>query len=148
MTRQRADRGRRLGRAVVIVAVLVVVVLVALGIQTFGGGFRQLANDVVHLNTASSGGTALDPSEFASGACAAYPPTNGDNGKTVFLDAGHGGIDPGGIGATESGQTIDESTVNLAIELDAMGILRADGYRVVVSRTGEHDGGQIGPGGH
>jgi hypothetical protein len=49
--------------------------------------------------------------------------------------AGHGGIDPGGVGTTSAGQQVDESTVNLAIELDAMAVLRARGYRVVVSRT-------------
>ena len=65
----------------------------------------------------------------------AFAPTAGDNNKTVFLDAGHGGIDPGGVGTTESGQTIYESDVNLAIELDTMALLRARGYRVVVSRT-------------
>jgi N-acetylmuramoyl-L-alanine amidase len=64
-----------------------------------------------------------------------YPPTQGDQHETVFLDAGHGGIDPGGVGTTRSGATITESTVNLAIELDTMAILRAQGYRVVVSRT-------------
>ena len=135
MTRRPADPRRRLGRAVIVVAVLVVIVLIALGVHSFGGEVKQLANDVVHLNDPSSQGTPLDPSAFASGACVAFPPTNGDNGKTVFLDAGHGGIDPGGVGTTESGQTVYESTVNLAIELDAMTLLRADGYRVVVSRT-------------
>ncbi len=41
------------------------------------------------------------------------------------------------MGTTESGQTIYESDINLPIELDAMAILRANGYRVVVSRTGD-----------
>jgi N-acetylmuramoyl-L-alanine amidase len=65
----------------------------------------------------------------------AFPPTAGDRHETVFLDAGHGGLDPGGVGSTEAGASVKESTVNLAIELDAMAILRAQGYRVVVSRT-------------
>jgi N-acetylmuramoyl-L-alanine amidase len=65
----------------------------------------------------------------------AFPPTDGDRHETVFLDAGHGGIDPGGVGTTEAGAAVKESTVNLAIELDVMAILRAQGYRVVVSRT-------------
>jgi N-acetylmuramoyl-L-alanine amidase len=78
---------------------------------------------------------AIDPALFSSGACMAFPPTDGDRHETVFLDAGHGGLDPGGVGTTESGATVEESTVNLAIELDAMAILRAQGYRVVVSRT-------------
>jgi N-acetylmuramoyl-L-alanine amidase len=67
----------------------------------------------------------------------AYAPSVGDNHKTVFLDAGHGGIDPGGVGTTPSGQHVEESMVNLTIELDAMALLRARGYRVVVSRTGD-----------
>ena len=80
-------------------------------------------------------GQAVDPRLFSPGACMAFPPTSGDRHETVFLDAGHGGIDPGAVGTTESGATVDESTVNLAIELDTMTLLRARGYRVVVSRT-------------
>jgi N-acetylmuramoyl-L-alanine amidase len=81
---------------------------------------------------------AIDPALFYPGACVAFDPTTppgGDKNETVFLDAGHGGIDPGAVGSTESGAQVDESTVNLAVELDAAAILRAEGYRVVVSRT-------------
>jgi N-acetylmuramoyl-L-alanine amidase len=78
---------------------------------------------------------AIDPALFSPGACMEFPPTGGDRHETVFLDAGHGGIDPGGVGTTEAGATVEESTVNLAIELDVTAILRAQGYRVVVSRT-------------
>ena len=145
MTHQRSEPRRRLGRAIVIVSGLVLIVLIALGVRTFGGEVRQLANDVVHLGTPSTDGTPLDPSAFASGACMSFPPTDGNNGKTVFLDAGHGGLDPGGVGTTESGQTVYESNVNLAIELDAMAILRADGYRVVVSRTADTTVVKLGP---
>jgi N-acetylmuramoyl-L-alanine amidase len=79
---------------------------------------------------------AVDPALFAEGACVAFPPTAGNRHETVFLDAGHGGLDPGGTGTTEAGQTVEESTVNLAIELDVTTTLRAQGYRVVDSRTG------------
>lgn len=65
----------------------------------------------------------------------AFAPTVGDRHQTVFLDAGHGGIDPGGTGVDEAGDSIDEAPVNLAIELDTLALLRAKGYRVVVSRT-------------
>jgi N-acetylmuramoyl-L-alanine amidase len=65
----------------------------------------------------------------------AFAPTKGDRHQTVFLDAGHGGIDPGGVGTTQSGKTIDEAHVTLPVELDAMSLLRAKGFRVVVSRT-------------
>jgi N-acetylmuramoyl-L-alanine amidase len=79
--------------------------------------------------------TQLDPSAFAAGACEAFEPTKGDRHETVFLDAGHGGVDPGGVGTTEAGKTIDEADETLPVELDAMALLRAKGFRVVVSRT-------------
>lgn len=134
MTRRSTDR-RLLRRSIFVVAALFVAVVAALGALSFGPTVRRLAADVAHLGTGSSDGTPLDPSAFSAGACEEFPPTDGRNGKTVFLDAGHGGIDPGGVGTTESGTAIHESDVNLAIELDTMGSLRAHGYRVVVSRT-------------
>jgi len=81
------------------------------------------------------GGQAVDPALFSPGACVAFAPTAGDRHETVFLDAGHGGIDPGAVGTTQNGTPVSESAVNLPIELDTMAILRAEGYRVVVSRT-------------
>jgi N-acetylmuramoyl-L-alanine amidase len=86
-------------------------------------------------DVASANGQPVDPALFSPGACMAFSPTAGDRHETVFLDAGHGGIDPGGTGTTESGAAVEESMVNLPIELDTMAILRAQGYRVVVSRT-------------
>jgi N-acetylmuramoyl-L-alanine amidase len=88
-----------------------------------------------HLDRARPAVQAIDPALFSPGACEAFAPTSGDRNQTVFLDAGHGGIDPGAVGSTESGATIEESTINLSIELDTMAVLRAQGYRVVVSRT-------------
>ncbi len=96
---------------------------------------RTGALAAVHLG-GTAGGQSLDPSLFATGSCVAYPPTQGDRGATVFLDAGHGGMDPGGVGTTESGATIYEAHETLPVELDVMAMLRSDGYRVVVSRTG------------
>src|ERR1700722_8996119 len=84
------------------------------------------------------GGTskkAIDPSYFANGSCLRYQPTSGNRHITVFLDAGHGGIDPGAVGTTESGTTIYEAEVTLRVELDALALLRSKGFTVVVSRT-------------
>jgi N-acetylmuramoyl-L-alanine amidase len=86
-------------------------------------------------NGGSSTSQPVDASAFAAGACMAFAPTAGDRGETVFLDAGHGGIDPGGVGTTESGHTITEAAETLRVELDATALLRASGFRVVVSRT-------------
>jgi N-acetylmuramoyl-L-alanine amidase len=86
-----------------------------------------------HITT---GGVPVDSAEFANGACVSFGPTSGDNHQTVFLDAGHGGIDPGAQGVTETGKTIEEADETLPVELDTMALLRAEGYRVVVSRTG------------
>jgi len=97
----------------------------------------QLGDAVFHWSPANSpSAQALSP-DMATGACVALSPTHGDNHRTVFLDAGHGGSDPGGVGSTQSGQAVAESTVNLAIELHAADLLRAQGYRVVVSRTSD-----------
>jgi len=87
------------------------------------------------LSTSTAGGAPVDASRFSRGACEAFPPTTGDSHHTVFIDAGHGGVDPGGQGVTESGKVIYEAGENLAIELETMNLLRAEGYRVVVSRT-------------
>jgi N-acetylmuramoyl-L-alanine amidase len=85
---------------------------------------------------AGAGSTyAVDPNAFSPGACVSYAPTSGDRHLTVFLDAGHGGIDPGAVGTTESGATVYEADETLPVELDTAKILRADGFRVVVSRT-------------
>ncbi|MHB1854014.1 MAG: N-acetylmuramoyl-L-alanine amidase family protein [Acidimicrobiales bacterium] len=78
---------------------------------------------------------AIDPSRFAPGACVAYPPTEGNRGLTVFLDAGHGGPDPGAAGTTLSGATVLEKTVTLAVVDQTVPILRQEGFRIVVSRT-------------
>ena len=83
---------------------------------------------------------------FAPGACVAFSPTANDRGLTVFLDAGHDGIDPGAAVTTESGQIIYESHETLAVELDTMTILRRQGFRVVVSRTRDTSLIRLGPG--
>ena len=80
-------------------------------------------------------GRAIDARYFEPGACVEYPPTSGDRHLTVFLDAGHGGLDPGGVGETKSGQTIYEADETLPVELDTMRLLRSKGFTVVVSRT-------------
>ncbi|HEY1651761.1 MAG TPA: N-acetylmuramoyl-L-alanine amidase [Acidimicrobiales bacterium] len=82
-------------------------------------------------------GQPVDAHAFEPGACVEYPPTTGDRHLTVFLDAGHGGIDPGGVGEDEAGDPVDEADETLPVELDTMALLRTKGFTVVVSRTGD-----------
>jgi len=79
----------------------------------------------------------VDARLFEPGACVEYPPTKGDRHLTVFLDAGHGGLDPGGVGADENGNTVYEADETLPVEMDTMQLLRAKGFTVAVSRTGD-----------
>jgi N-acetylmuramoyl-L-alanine amidase len=90
---------------------------------------------VATRSSASSDGQPVDPSVFSSGSCLAFAPTAGNRQQTVFLDAGHGGPDPGSVGTTRSGTTIYEARETLPVELDTTALLRRDGFRVVVSRT-------------
>src|SRR5205823_10170690 len=70
---------------------------------------------------------------FSPDACVAFPATAAGPAKaTVFLDAGHGGVDPGTGGRTSRGKRIQEKTATLAVVKAATEQLRAAGYRVVV----------------
>ena len=80
-------------------------------------------------------GRAIDSKYFEPGSCVEFDPTSGDRHLIVFLDAGHGGIDPGGVGETESGATIYEEDETLPVELDTAKVLEGKGFTVVVSRT-------------
>lgn len=149
MTTRNAAPRRRPRTVIGVLTFFVVIVAAGFLFRSFGGDLKQVAG----VATKPDQGVALDPTYFASGACMAFAPTAGNADKTVFLDAGHGGIDPGGVGVTEAGQTIDESNVNLGIVQVATALLRARGFRVVVSRTedttvlrlgsGDTDGGLL-----
>lgn len=87
----------------------------------------------------------LDPVGFVPGACVALGPTAGDRQRTVFLDAGHGGLDPGASGVSASGRSIDESELTLPVALATAELLRARGYRVALSRITDTVGIRLTP---
>jgi len=73
---------------------------------------------------------------FAVGSCVVFAPTSRERRHgTVFIDAGHGGPDPGAVGVTLAGKPVHEADETLRVALDAVPLLLARGYRVVLSRT-------------
>jgi N-acetylmuramoyl-L-alanine amidase len=147
------DHGRLLAGGLTIV----LIVLAAIGATVGSGhGPSKPTTDSPPVTTAghhpagathtAPGEQALDPSFFAAGSCISFPPTSGNRHTTVFLDAGHGGQDPGAVGTTESGTTIYEDNETLPVELDTMALLRAQGFTVVVSRTRDSTVLRLGPG--
>lgn len=90
--------------------------------QASGGGPQPVAAGELTLS-------GLQP-----GACTSYPPSGTEQGKTVFVDPGHGGLDPGVVGSY-GGRPVLEKDVTLAVGKDLAAMLRSDGYRVVLSRT-------------
>ena len=84
-------------------------------------------------------GPALAASQIAlpgleAGACITFSPTHAGSGETVFLDPGHGGLDPGVVVGSGARQVLEkDATLSVASRLSAL--LRADGYRVAMART-------------
>lgn len=72
------------------------------------------------------------PGGMAAGTCIEYSPTGPDRHHTVFIDPGHGGPDPGGVGIG-----LQEKDVTLAVGLRLRDRLRADGFHVVMSRVSD-----------
>jgi N-acetylmuramoyl-L-alanine amidase len=136
-SRRRSHPIRRgLGLVGLVSAVVIALVVVSPGRRLSGIGAQE--SEAQHgSHRDADGSVAIDPGYFAAGACEMYGPTHGNRHVVVFLDAGHGGIDPGGTGTTASGQQVSESTLTLPVELDTMALLRADGFSVVVSRTAD-----------
>lgn len=93
------------------------------------------------------GGHAVDASRFNPGSCLSFAPTSAEpSGRTVFIDAGHGGPDPGAVGVTEGGKPVHEAAETLRVALAALPLLRAAGYRVVLSRTATQEVARPAPG--
>lgn len=83
-----------------------------------------------------AGRRAVARSLFEPGSCVLFGPTADRRHLRVFIDAGHGGPDPGGVGRTSGGQTVGEAPLNVLVATDAATLLRRHGFSVVLSRTG------------
>jgi N-acetylmuramoyl-L-alanine amidase len=86
---------------------------------------------------------ASDPSNTR---CVSLPPTGTARGQTIFVDPGHGGLDPGAVGTTSDGSSVSEKDATLGVGLALAPLLRADGFNVVMSRTTDTTVAQLDPG--
>jgi len=111
---------------------LALVAVVALATPRLIDAWRQPASP---SNSPAGAPTQVSVPGLESGACISFPPTHGRLNKTVFVDPGHGGLDPGVVGTTASGATVQEKGATLAVAWRLAGLLRADGYVVVMART-------------
>lgn len=59
--------------------------------------------------------------------------------RSITIDPGHGGSDPGACFTDENGTLWRETDINLAVSLKVRDILEANGVRVVMTRTTEED---------
>jgi N-acetylmuramoyl-L-alanine amidase len=105
---------------------------------------RLMAADQASATSLSSGGqasvTQVTPVALPgleSGACLRYAPTRGRRDLTIFLDAGHGGLDPGVVGTTAAGRSVLEKDATLGVATRLAVLLRADGFSVVMARTAD-----------
>jgi N-acetylmuramoyl-L-alanine amidase len=78
------------------------------------------------------------------GACLSLAAIDRRSDKTVFIDPGHGGLDPGVVGMT-GGRQILEKDVALAVGIRLATLLSDGGYRVVMSRTKDSSVTNLGP---
>ena len=112
--------------------------LLACALVLTGGLAIYAARSAVPAGEAKAGqvGSPLAVPGVDAGACVSFAPGGAANGRTVFLDPGHGGLDPGVVGSV-AGKQVLEKDLTLTIAIRVAAALRADGYRVVMSRVGD-----------
>jgi N-acetylmuramoyl-L-alanine amidase len=125
---RRRQRSFTLLRSALVAALVVACLLV---VPAVIGGLRSSGAQVPGPGRAE-GQVAL--SGLESGACMSFAPALGQGSKTVFIDPGHGGLDPGVVGESR-GQTVLEKDVALVVGMRLAALLQGDGYRVVLART-------------
>jgi N-acetylmuramoyl-L-alanine amidase len=74
----------------------VVVFVLAATIAVAGSAYLAVgSNSKPKRRSTSERPRPLDPALFTTGSCESFSPTRGGLRRTVFLDVGHGGLDPG-----------------------------------------------------
>ena len=147
--RRRAASGRLIGLALGVVAVLAATVSVhtlldwradtvangtAAALQAVGAGVKTGApaaqprpgSRVLQVKSPDL------PAGLVAGTCVQFDPTGADRHRTIYVDPGHGGPDPGAVG-----NGLAEDTLTLAVGLQLKDMLRADGFHVILSRVAD-----------
>ncbi len=120
-----------------IALVLALLMALAFGVIRFADATGNAIVTAAKLNPQPSPSSVANHvlvPDLESGACMSLAPTHAGSGQTVFIDPGHGGLDPGVVGGTAAHQVL-EKDATLAVALRLSDLLRAAGYRVVMART-------------
>lgn len=125
-------RRRRLVLATSLLILVAAAVVVGMG--GAGAGASGSAGGAIQTGMSPR---SVDAAAYAGGACILYPPTAGNRHRTVFLDAAGGVGAPSLTGTTASGRRLRGGELTLQIELDTVRLLRARGFTVVASRSGQ-----------
>lgn len=120
-------------RTALALALLSVLAYGAVRITQVGGSSIATAANLIQLVKPVAAPAQIALPGLETGACMSLPPTGPGSGQTVFIDPGHGGLDPGVVGA--GAHPVLEKDATLAVALQLSGLLRGDGYRVVMART-------------
>jgi N-acetylmuramoyl-L-alanine amidase len=113
-------------------------------IRLLVGFSPEVATFITTGHSLDASGSQVPVSGLESGACISYPAANGKSNKTVFIDPGHGGIDPGVV-ASVGGRQAFEKDATLAVANRLSAILRADGYTVVMARSRDSSVAKLSP---
>ncbi len=134
-TRRRRGGSSPLLRTALALALLSVLAFSATRLAEIGRASVATAANLIQPEKPVGVATQIALPGLEAGACVSLPPTRSGSGQIVFVDPGHGGLDPGVVGG--GAQPLLEKDATLAVAQDLSGLLRADGYRVVMARTAD-----------
>ena len=123
-------------RWLLLLALAVIVVAWARG-RTLPPEHSEASTQQAPKSSASAAARFAAPAGLNPLACRMYAPTGPAVHRTIFVDAGHGGVDPGAIGVSSSGALVQEKTITLAVAQQLLPKLRAAGYAVLMSRIAD-----------
>ncbi|TMD97312.1 MAG: N-acetylmuramoyl-L-alanine amidase [Chloroflexi bacterium] len=124
---------RRRGSSPLFRTALVLALALTSGLALVAGRSSMVLNGAQGSAPAA---TQVPVSGLVAGACMSFAPVAGRLDKTVFIDPGHGGVDPGVVGMAGGTQVL-EKDLTLAVGTRLASMLRTDGYRVVMSRVAD-----------